>query len=75
MKCGPIYSNCTKNILRNLLLKFRDFQIAGKGFRTVQYADYFVLLVKGGSVVQGIINTITEIGRCFVIEMNIKIVM
>ena len=39
--------------------------MAGKEFRTLQYADDFVLLVKEGSVVQGIINTVTEIGRFF----------
>jgi len=36
----------------------------------VQYADDFVLLLKEGSVVQGIVNTITEIGRSFEIEMK-----
>ena len=41
----------------------------------MQYADDFVLLVKEGSVVQGIINTITEIGRCFAIEMDVEKVM
>jgi len=41
---------------------FRDFQISGKEFRTVEYADEFVLLVREESVIQGIINTITEIG-------------
>jgi hypothetical protein len=36
----------------------------------MQYADEFVLLVEEESVVQGIINTINEIGKCFEIEMN-----
>ena len=36
----------------------------------MQYADDFVLLLKEGSVVQGIVNTITEIGRSFEIEMK-----
>jgi len=49
--------------------------MAGKEFRTLQYADDFVLLVKEGSVVQGIINTVTEIGRWFEIEMDMEKVM
>jgi len=51
---------------------FRDFQIAGKEFRTVGYSDEFVLLVREESVIQGIINTITEIGWCYGIEMNME---
>jgi hypothetical protein len=49
--------------------------MAGKGFRTVQYADDFVLLVKEGSVLQGIVNRRTEIGRWFEIEMDMEKVM
>jgi hypothetical protein len=41
----------------------------------VKYEDDIVLLVKEGSVVQGIINTVTEIGKCFVIEMDMEKVM
>jgi len=71
MTCTSIYANCTKSILLKLLSKdYRDFQIAGKECRTAKYADEFVLLVKEESVLQGIVNTITEIGRCFAIEMN-----
>jgi hypothetical protein len=36
----------------------------------MKYADSFVLLVKEGSVLQGIINTNTEIGKWFGIEIN-----
>ena len=36
----------------------------------MQYADDFVLLLKEGSGIQGIVNTVTEIGRCFEIEMK-----
>ena len=49
---------------------FRDFQKAGEEFRTVEYAGAFVLLVKEEMVLQGIISTITENGRCYGIEMN-----
>jgi len=38
----------------------------------VKYADDFVLLVKEELVLQGIINTITEIGRYYGIEMNME---
>jgi hypothetical protein len=41
----------------------------------VKYEDDFVQLVKEGSVVQGVINTITEIGRSFAIEMDMEKVM
>jgi hypothetical protein len=41
----------------------------------VQYADDSVLLVKEGSVVQGIVNTVTVIGKCFEIEMDMEKLM
>jgi hypothetical protein len=35
---------------------FRDFQTSGKEFRTVEYADGFVLLEKEEAVLQDIVN-------------------
>jgi hypothetical protein len=48
----------------------RDFQIVGEEFRTVEYADGFVLLEKEESVLENIVNTVIEIVRCYGIEMN-----
>jgi hypothetical protein len=69
MTCSRLYSNCTKSKL-SWCWKFRDFQIAGNEIRTVEYAGDFVLLVKEEAVLEGIIDTITEIGWFFAIEMN-----
>jgi hypothetical protein len=41
----------------------------------VKNEDDFVLLVKEGSGVQDIVNTITEIGKCFKIEMDMEKIM
>jgi len=53
--------------------KFKNFEIAGKEYRIVKYADHFVLLLKEESVLQGIVNTITGIGRYYGIKMNMEI--
>ena len=39
----------------------------------MKYADDFVLLVKEESVLQGIVNAITESGRRYGIKMNMEI--
>jgi hypothetical protein len=63
--CRPVVFIFYKLYLtKGVAEKFRDLQIAGKKLRTLQYADDFVLLVREESVLQGIVNTITEIGRC-----------
>jgi len=39
----------------------------------VSYADDFLLLAKKELVLQGIVNTLNEIGRCYGIGMNMEI--
>jgi len=38
----------------------------------VKYADRLALLVKEEAVLQGMIDTLIEIGRCYGIEMNME---
>ena len=38
----------------------------------MKYADDLVLLAKEEMVLQGMIHRVTEIGRCNVIEINVK---
>ena len=49
--------------------RFGYFKIAGKVIRTVTYADYLVLLAK---VLQGVIDRLIEIARCYGMEMNVE---
>jgi hypothetical protein len=37
----------------------------------VKYIDDFVLLAKEGTVMQGMIDRLTEIGKCFGMGMNV----
>jgi hypothetical protein len=50
---------------------FGDFKI-GQVIPNVKYADDLVLLSKKETVLQGMINRLTEIGRRFGMEMNVK---
>jgi len=45
--------------------KCRDFKIGRQIFHTVKYADDFVLLAKEEKVLQGMIDKLIEIGRCY----------
>ena len=49
---------------------FEDLKIRVKVIHTVKYADDFVLLAKEETVLQGMIHRLTEIGRCYGMEMN-----
>jgi hypothetical protein len=42
---------------------FGDLEIGGQIFRTVKYANGFVLLAKGSTVLQGMIDKLIEIGE------------
>jgi len=62
-------SEClTKEALEGL----GDSKIGGQIIHTVKYADDLVLLAKEGTVLQDMIDKLTEIGRCYGMEMNME---
>ena len=48
------------------------FQIGGQIIHTVKYADDLVLLAKEEKVLQDMIYKLTEIGRCYGMELNVE---
>ena len=60
-----LYSEClTKEALDGL----GDFNIGGQIIQTVKYADDLVLMAKEGTVLQGMIDKLIEIGRRYGME-------
>ena len=49
-----------------------DFHIGGQIIQTVKYADDLVLMAKEETVLQGMTDKLTEIGRCYGMEMNVE---
>ena len=49
-----------------------DFNIGGQIIQTMKYADDLVLMAKEETVLQGMIDKLTEIGRCYGMEMNVE---
>ena len=49
-----------------------DFNIGGQIIRTVKYADDLVLMAKEETVLQGMIDKLTDIGRRYGMEMNVE---
>jgi len=49
-----------------------DLNIGGQIIQTVKYADDLVLIAKEGTVLQGMIDKLNEIGRCYGMEMNVE---
>ena len=49
-----------------------DFNIGGQIIQTVKYADDLVLMGKEETVLQGMIDKQTVIGRCYGMEMNVE---
>ena len=64
-----LYSECiTKEALDGL----GDFNIGWQIIQTVKYADDLVLMAQEETVLQGMIDKLIEIGRCYGMEMNVK---
>jgi hypothetical protein len=69
---SPVLLNFYTRYLNKEALKgFGDFKIGGKLICNVKYADNLVVLAKKGTVLQGITYRLTEVGRCFGMEMNV----
>ena len=49
-----------------------DFNIGGQIIQTVKYADDLVLMAKEETVLQGMIDKLTEIGRCYGMEIYVE---
>jgi len=64
-----LYNEClTKEALEGL----GDLKIGGQIIHTVKYADDLVLLAKEEKALQDMIDKLTEIGRCYGMEMNVE---
>jgi hypothetical protein len=64
-----LYSEC---LTKEALEGFGDFKIGGQNIHTVKYADDLVFLAKEEKVLQDMIDKLTEIGRCYGIEITKK---
>jgi hypothetical protein len=64
-----LYCEC---LTKEALEGFRDFKIGGQIINTVKYADDLVLLTNDEKVLQDMIDKLIEIGRCYVMEMNVE---
>jgi hypothetical protein len=70
---SPILFNLYSEYLtREALEGFADFKIGGQVLHTVKYADDLVLLAKEEKVLQGMVDRLIEIGRCYGMEMNVE---
>jgi hypothetical protein len=70
---SPILFNLYREFLTKEALEgFGDFKTGRKIIHTVKYADDLVLLAKEEKVLQGMIDKLTEIGRCYGMEMNVE---
>jgi hypothetical protein len=49
-----------------------DFKIVGQLIQTVKYSDELVLLAKEEKVLQDMIDKLSEIGRFYGVEMDVK---
>jgi hypothetical protein len=59
-------------LTKEALEGFGDFKIPGQVIYTVKYADGLVLLAKEKTVLQGMNDRLSEIGRCYGMEMHVE---
>ena len=70
---SPILFNLYSECLTNEALDGPGhFNIRGQIIQTVKYADDLVLMAKEETVLQGMIDKLIEIGRCYGMEMNVE---
>jgi hypothetical protein len=68
---SPILFNLYSEYLTKEALEgFGDFKI-GQVIHTVKYADDLVLLAREEKMLQGMVDRLIEIGRCYGMEMNV----
>jgi hypothetical protein len=58
-------------LTKEALEGFGDFKIGVQVIGTVKYADDLVLLAMDEKVLQGVVDRLSEIGRCYGMEMNV----
>jgi hypothetical protein len=59
----PLKLRIQLKLLKEALEGFGDFRIGEQVIRTVKYADDLVLIAKEESLLQGVIDSLIEIGR------------
>ena len=64
-----LYSEC---LTKEALEGSGDFKIGGKLIHTVKYADDLVFWLKKKRLIQDMTDKLTEIGRCYGMEMNVE---
>jgi hypothetical protein len=64
-----LYSEC---LTKEALEGFGDFKIGGQISHTVKYADVLVLVAREEKALQGMIDKLMEIGRCYGMEMKVE---
>jgi len=70
---SPILSNLYSECLTNEALDGPgDLSIGGQIIQTVKYADDLVLTAREETVLQGMIDKLIEIGRCYGMDMNVE---
>ena len=64
-----VYSKCLN---KEALDWLGDLNFGGQIIQTVKYADELVLMAKEETVLDGVIDKLIEIGKCYGMEMNVK---
>ena len=63
------YNEC---LIKRALNGLGVFNIGGQIIQTVKYTYDLVLMTKEGTVLQGMIDKVTEIGRCYGMTLNVE---
>ena len=70
---SPILFNLYSECLTKVALEgFGDFKIGGQIIHTVKYANDLVIMTKEVKVLQGMIDKVIEIGRCYGMKINVE---
>jgi hypothetical protein len=69
---SPTFFQIVRHIVQNTLEGSGDFKIGRQAICTVIYVDDLVLLAKEEMVLESMIDRLTEVGRCYRMEINVE---
>ena len=66
-----LFNLYSEQLNKDVLEGLGDFKVLGEATDTVKYAVELLMLAEEETVIQGVTERLTEVGRCYGMEMNV----
>jgi hypothetical protein len=66
-----LFNLYSEQLNKDVLEGLGDFKVLGEATDTVKYAVELLMLAEEETVIQGVTERLTDVGRCYGMEMNV----